>query len=52
MTNFEERNGAEAHVNTLKPWVAPQIISSKASDTASNELPTFLESTVPTDRPS
>jgi hypothetical protein len=52
MTEAEEQNGADARVNALKPWVAPQIISSDARDTASNALPTFIESTVPTDRPS
>lgn len=52
MSKIEEHNGADTHLNALKPWVAPKIISSNASDTASDQLPTFLESTVPTDRPS
>ena len=52
MARIEDQNDVNTRADALKPWVAPQIISSKASDTASNALPTFIESTVPTDRPS
>lgn len=37
---------------TRKPWVTPALIASDVQDTANNQLPTFRESTTPTDRPS
>ena len=52
MTKNEDHIHTNTCVDALKPWVAPQIISSNARDTASNALPTYIESTVPTDRPS
>lgn len=48
----QDQGDVGSPTGTRKPWTAPQIISSEASETASNQLPTFFESTVPTDRPS
>jgi hypothetical protein len=42
----------ESYPACRKPWVAPALIASDVQDTANNQLPTFIESTSPTDRPS
>lgn len=53
MSDISNRGvSSESREGARRVWVAPQIITSAAADTAANQLPTFLESTVPTDRPS
>jgi hypothetical protein len=52
MTDTNRFDTATEQATGRKPWVAPALIASDVQDTASNQLPTFIESTVPTDRPS
>lgn len=52
MTDANGFDTATEQATGRKPWVAPALITSDVLDTANNQLPTFIESTTPTDRPS
>ncbi|WP_156442637.1 MULTISPECIES: hypothetical protein [unclassified Sphingomonas] len=52
MERNDEAKITVATTATRKPWMAPALIASDVQDTANNQLPTFIESTTPTDRPS
>ncbi|WP_422055915.1 hypothetical protein [Sphingomonas sp.] len=52
MTDTNSFDAVTEQATGRKPWVAPALIASDVQDTANNNLPTFIESTTPTDRPS